>query len=91
MSCPIGYTCPYIDATIDSLKESIELIQNAIDSLEGVVKDCIVVDLDNAISIISDQFDRKSSNLEVIRSANASIREWGEKMEEELELLEGST
>ena len=83
MSCPVGYTCPTIDGVIETLQQSVDSLGNIIDDLSPVVQEKYTEALANVLSNLEDLYGHRRSSLEQIREANACLREWGEKMEEE--------
>lgn len=83
MSCPIGYTCPTIDGVIETLQQSVDTLDTIIDDLSPVIQEKYTDALANVLSNLGDLYGHRRSSLEQIREANAFLREWGEKMEEE--------
>lgn len=84
-SCPVGYTCPTIDDVISCLESS------SLDILENI--DWLKVDpesyltyadrINDAVGDIRSMYGNRSTHMEEIREANASLREWGYSLEEE--------
>jgi len=78
---PIGHTCPDIDALINGHNEIMKLIKNyqRIEEVEDL-KD-IISDIENILW----DFD---SELEKLRTANDTLRDWGISEAEEVDKLE---
>ena len=85
---PIGHTCPDIDRAINNLKEILSEICAYERDAHNSETDNVLVDrttLDQWASSISDICEGRSCDLENLRDANSTLRQWGNDLVSELE------
>jgi len=84
MSAPVKYTCPDIDAILESLREvaeSLDYFDKNIDPTEiGEAPQALIDDLD--IQNLRYILESQEGALEDLRRSNASLRDWGTEEEE---------
>lgn len=96
MSAPVPNTCPIIDEVIDGIRDGIKTLRQSLMNLEDGDPGCSQSDLESAIehfegmippetSTFSKFFRTDHLSIEKVRQANSELREWGERMESELE------
>lgn len=78
MGAPVKHTCPDIDKVIKRLRSALKTAENGRKNFKG--EDSYVYFKD-----IEDELDGLEWELEDLRSANKSLREWGEELETEVE------
>lgn len=79
MSAPVKYTCP----DIDRIKESISDIVKQMSQTDTAERETLSDWIDTLYSIAGG----RRCDLEDLRSANSSLRDWGEDLEKEVEEL----
>jgi hypothetical protein len=76
-NAPIGNTCPDIDAVIEVLAGVADRINAIADQIDCLVLTDLVEDLQRQSENAQQLFDGRRSPLEELRSANESLRNWG--------------
>jgi predicted nuclease with TOPRIM domain len=83
MGAPVKHTCPDIDKVIASIKSAMKLANDKRNELE---KDD---PMDDTLWGIYHELDGLERSLEDLRSDNAALRDWGHKLQDEVDKLEG--
>ena len=78
---PIGNTCPTIDRLIDKLESALIQCKYYVDN---PINDDLTYDMGTAVSYIEEVIE----GFEDIRSDNSELREWGNNLYNQLEVLE---
>lgn len=93
MSAPVRHTCPDIDRCKKNLQQVRDYIDSAISNLEYLLRNA-PNDFDAVFSSIKDDLNTTYSfadidgELEELRDANSSLRDWGHELEKECRDLE---
>lgn len=91
---PVGNTCPDIDRAIKSLKRAMDAIQGVADDLDAIRVNLTEEEedkySDSLYTLIRALEDAKydidiSGDLELLREANSSLRDWGYDLAKQLE------
>ncbi|CAH2910736.1 MAG: hypothetical protein CPSOU_1842 [uncultured Paraburkholderia sp.] len=75
----IGHTCPDIDAIIATLSGVADRLSAIADQLDCPALTDLVEDLHTQSANVQQVFDGRRSPLEELRSANETLRNWGNK------------
>jgi hypothetical protein len=73
---PVGFTCPKIDAIIESVSEQLKRLRGVREICGPALREELVEELDEVISFLDDLSGRHSP-LEEVRDANDKLRGWG--------------
>lgn len=79
MSAPVKMTCPDIDKIIKSLRSALRTAEHGLKNFKG--EDC-----GEYFKDIEYDLDGLEWELEDLRKSNASLREWGDDLENQLEI-----
>lgn len=81
---PVGYTCPDIDSIIDTLRS---IIKQMDDCDHNDTVDDLIENIESWSGDLSNIALGRTNQLEDLRSANSSLRSWGEDLFKEKEDL----
>ena len=84
MGAPINNTCPDIDKVIEGIEEAEKLSSDFYTNFT----DKKVSDIEEAFQDIANALFGLTNTMEELRNANSTLRDWGEKNEEEVDRLE---
>jgi chromosome segregation ATPase len=76
-NAPIGNTCPDIDSIIETLSGVADRLSTIADQLDCPALADLVEDLNTQSANVQQIFDGRRSPLEELRSANDTLRKWG--------------
>ena len=84
MSAPVNNTCPNIDKVIQGIEEAEKISTDFYTNFT----DKKICDIEESFQNIANSLFRLTEIMEELRGANSSLRDWGEKNEDEIKRLE---